>query len=151
VGKRVSTVLGVGFALWVFGSLLLGNSSGGVFLNSTPVIGDPSASYQANQLPKCVSAHRVDSREWGSLQTIRSDVWVSGCNDASGQLHLSAPPKCEATSFLGQGSATCTASQEGSSVKVVVHVVYPFGLDFIAGQPTTTSFTVSPSGNYSSP
>jgi len=148
VGKRVSIVLGVGFVSWVFGSLLLGGSSGGVFLSSTPMSGDPTGSDQANQLPHCVSAHTVDSRGWGSLQTIRTDVWVSGCNDANGHLQLSAQPKCTATSFLGQGTATCSASESGGSIKVVVNVVYPFGLDLIAGRETTTSFMVDPNGGY---
>ena len=112
------------------------------------MIGDPNASYQANRLPACVSAHTVDSREWGSLQTIRADVWVSGCKDANGRLQLSAQPKCTATSFLGPGTATCSATESGGSIKVVVYVVYPFGLDLIAGQPTTTSFMIDTGGGY---
>jgi hypothetical protein len=36
----------------------------------------------------------------------------------------------------------------GGRPGVVVNVVYPFGLDLIAGQETTTSFTVDPNGGY---
>lgn len=146
--KRVYTVLGVGFALWMFGGLLLGGAGGGVFLRSTPVIGDPAASYQANQLPGCVSAHTVDSRGWGSLQTIRTDVWMTGCKDANGHLRLSVQPRCTATSFLGQGTVTCPASESGGGIKVVVNVVYPFGLNLLAGPQTSTSFKIDSGGSY---
>ena len=148
MGKRVYTLLGVGFALYVAGNLMLGGGTSGVFLGSSPVIGETSGSYQASQLPACVSAHTFESRGWGSLQTIRTDVWVSGCKDANGQLRLSAQPRCTATSFLGQGTVTCPATETGAGIEVVVNVVYPFGLNLLAGPQTATSFRLDSGGGY---
>jgi hypothetical protein len=75
-------------------------------------------------------------------------VWVSGCKEANGQLRLSAQPRCTATSFLGQGTVTCPAPETGGGIKVVVNVVYPFGLDLIAGPQSATSVKIDLGGGY---
>jgi hypothetical protein len=126
--------------------MLLGGGGGGVELHSSYSDFPP----QPGALPACVSAHTFDSRSWGGWNTIRSDVWLTGCNNASGQLRIESGPTCQATSFLGAGHITCTATPDGSNLKVVVHVDYPLGLNLVAGQRTTTSFWVDPSGDYSS-
>ena len=65
-------------------------------------------------------------------------------------MRLESGPACRATSFLGPGSATCTAMHWGTSLKVVVTVEYPFGLNLISGQPATSSFRIDPGGGYNS-
>ena len=67
-----------------------------------------------------------------------------------GRLRLAAGPICEAKSFLGAGQATCTAMPDGSDLKVVVHLEYPFELNPLAGPPITTTFWKRPSGSYHS-
>ena len=57
-----------------------------------------------------------------------------------GRLRLAAGPICEAKSFLGAGQVTCTAIPDGSDLKVVVHLEYPFKLNLLAGPPITTTF-----------
>jgi len=79
---------------------------------------------------------------------LRSDVWVMGCTDAQGHLRLASGPTCTATSFLGPGTATCTATPAGDRLKVVVHISYPFVLDWLNGRPSTTAWTLSPGGGY---
>ena len=79
---------------------------------------------------------------------MRSDVWVMGCKDVGGQLRLASGPTCSATMFLGPGTATCTATPAGDRLKVVVHISYPFGLDWLAARPSMTAFTLSPGGGY---
>jgi hypothetical protein len=126
--------------------MFLGLGTSGVELRSTPTAAPP----QPGELPACVSAHTFDRRSWGGLTTIEFDVWLMGCNDAAGQLRLESGPTCEATSFLGAGQATCTATQDGSELKVVLHLSYPFGLNLLAGPPTTRTFWIQPGGSYRS-
>jgi hypothetical protein len=142
--RRVWNVFAVGFAVFVFGPLLLGGSTSGVELGSWPPVqaADPPVS------PPCATAHTYDSRGWGSWQTVRSDVWVMACKDVAGQLRLASGPTCAATSFLGPGTATCTTTPAGDRLKVVVHITYPFGLDWLSGRPSTTAWTVSPGGGW---
>jgi hypothetical protein len=139
--RSTSAVVGVGLAVWMFGPMLLGSNASGVELGQTPVT-------QPGELPACVSAHTFDSRFWGGWQTLRSDVWLTGCSNSAGQLRAASGPTCRATSFLCPGSATCTASPAGDGLKVVVQLDYPFGLDLIAGRPLKTAFTVSRSGGW---
>ena len=142
--RRTSTILGVGAAFWLIGPMLLGSNVSGVALGNPmtwPVATDPPGA-----LPACNSSHTYDSRSWPGLQTLRSDVWVTGCKDAAGQMRVTSGPTCEATSLLSPGTATCTATSEGDHLKVVVHISYPFGLDWIAGRPSTTAFTLDSGG-----
>lgn len=150
MARNALLVLGLALLLWLVGSMLLGPGVSGVRLDHTQA-SHPGVAYQPGELPACVSVHTYDWRTWPGVQTIRSDVWLTGCNNSAGELRASSGPTCQATSFLGRGTATCTASPAGRSVKVVVHIVYPFGLNLIAGQPTTTSWTVNQYGNWSSP
>lgn len=78
------------------------------------------------------------------------NVRLIGCNNPAGHLQLSAGPICDAKSFLGAGQATCIATSDGSDLKVVVHFVYPFGLNVLAGPNTTTTFWIDHSGSYRS-
>jgi hypothetical protein len=142
--RRVWTVFAVGLALWVFGPLLLGMSSSGVELGIWP----PPLGDQPPESPPCVTAHTYDARSWPGLQMLRSDVWVTGCKDVFGHLRIASGPTCTATSFLGPGTATCTATPAGDRLKVVVHITYPFGLDWLSGRPSTTAWTVSPGGGW---
>jgi hypothetical protein len=73
---------------------------------------------------------------------LRSDVWVTGCKDATGQLRVFSGPTCRATSFMGPGTATCTAVPEGDHLKVTVHITYPFFLESLNGMPSTTAFAL---------
>jgi hypothetical protein len=79
---------------------------------------------------------------------MRSDVWVAGCNDVYGHLRIASGPSCTATTFLGPGTATCTATPAGDRLKVVVHISYPFVFDWLYGRPSTTAWTISPDGGY---
>jgi hypothetical protein len=116
----------------------------GVELGSWPPVQptDPPVS------PPCVTAHTYDSRGWGGWQAIRSDVWVMGCKDVAGQLRLASGPTCAATSFLGPGTATCTATPAGDRLRVVVTINYPLGLDWLAGRASTAAWIVSPGGGW---
>ena len=93
-------------------------------------------------------AHTYQQRAWPGVQTLRSDVWVAGCKDMQGHLRLASGPTCSARSFLGAGTASCTATPDGDRLRVLVHISYPFGLDWIAGWPSTTAWTVSPDGGW---
>jgi hypothetical protein len=139
--RNASVVLGAAVAAWLIGPMLLGTSSAGVEMGNGPV--SPGMSDQPEP-PPCVSAHTYDSRSWPGLQMLRSDVWVTGCKDAAGQLRVTSGPTCSATSFMGPGTATCTAVSQSGGLKVTVHVTYPFGLNSLAGQPSATAFTLSP-------
>jgi hypothetical protein len=145
VRRRAWTALAIGLALWVFGSILLGGSSSGVELGTWP---PPQLTDQPPVSPSCVTAHTYDARGWPGLQTLRSDVWVIGCKDVLGNLRIASRPTCSATSFLGPGTATCTATPAGDRLKVVVHISYPFGLDWLYGRPSTTAWTVTPDGGW---
>lgn len=134
----------------MIGQLALGLNAGGVYLNST-YAADIQTTPPPNGRPECVSAHVFDTRGWFGYDTIRRDIWVSGCNDASGQLHLSSPVKCVATSFLGAGAATCNAQVVPDGIRVTYDVTYPFGLNLISGQQLSGSFTLSGDGGYSAP
>jgi hypothetical protein len=150
MARKAFLVVGFALLLQFLGVMLLGPSTGGVELGQIPVP-QPGADYQPGQLPPCVSAHTYARRAWPGLQMIGSDVWLVGCNDADGRLRISSGPTCQATSFLGRGTATCTASPSGSNLKVTVHINYPFGLDLLAGQPASTTFTLHPDGGYFAP
>ena len=143
--RRAWNVLAVGFALWIFGPVLLGGSTSGVELGNWP---PPQLSDQPPGSPSCVTAHTYDSRSWPGLQMLRSDVWVIGCKDMLGHLRIASGPTCAATSFLGPGTATCTATPDGDRLRVVVHISYPFVLDWLSGRPSTTAWTVSPDGGW---
>ncbi len=145
--RKAGPLLAVALGLWVFGPILLGGSSGGVALGPWPPMQPDFYSPPASP-PLCVAAHNYDARGWGTWQTMRSDVWVIGCNDAYGHLRLASGPNCTATTFLGPGTATCTATPAGDRLKVVVHISYPFGFDWLAGRPSTTAWTISPDGGY---
>jgi hypothetical protein len=145
MARRTSTILGVGAAFWLIGPMLLGSNVSGVALGN-PGVTWAVATDQPGALPACVSAHTYDSRSWPGVQTLQAGVWVTGCKDAAGQMRVTSGPTCEATSLLGPGTATCTATSEGDHLKVVVHISYPFGLDWIAGRPSTTAFTLDSSG-----
>ncbi len=121
VSRKTSWVYVVGLAVWLMSPMLLGAGTGGVELNS-PVDVPP----EPGQLPACVSVHTYDSRSWGGWKTVQSDVWLTGCNNSSGELRVQSGPTCTATSFLGAGEAICTATPDGSKLKVAVKVVYPF-------------------------
>jgi hypothetical protein len=145
--KRAWTVFAVAAAVWLIGPLLLGSNASGVELGAWPQV-VPSASDQPPVSSPCATAHTYDSRGWAGWQTLRSDVWVMGCKDTLGHLRLASGPTCAATSFLGAGTATCTASPAGDRLKVVVHISYPFVLDWLSGRPSTTAWTLSPDGGY---
>ena len=145
-----ATAVGTFIALLVVGEIALGGSTGGVSVNST-YASDLETNPPANGLPQCVSAHTFDTRGWGGFHTLSFEVSVSGSNDVNGKLHLSARPTCTATSFLGAGQATCSASRNGNGIQVAYSVVYPFGLNFIAGEQVSGTFTLSPGGSYSTP
>ena len=146
MSRKASWILAAGLVVFLFSPMLIGSGNAGVELNSTPASSPP----QPGELPACVSAHTYDSRGWGALKTIQSDVWLTGCNNSAGQLRLESGPTCRATSLLGGGQATCTAVPDGTSLKVFVHIVYPFGLNLIAGPNTTTTFWIDHSGGYHS-
>jgi hypothetical protein len=134
-------VFAIALGAWLIGPMLLGGGGSGVELGNGPI--DPTMSDQPPALPTCVSAHTYDSRSWPGFQTLRSDVWVTGCQDAAGQLRVTSGPTCRATSFMGPGEATCTAVSQGDHLKVTVHITYPFFLDSLNGRPSTTAFTLS--------
>ena len=146
VGRKASWLLAMGLVVFLFSPMLLGTSKAGVELAAMPA----GVTTKPSDLPRCVSAHIYDSHGWGSFTTIRSDVRLIGCNAAAGRLRPAAGPICEATSVFGGGQATCTATPDGSDVKVVVHLKYPFGLNLLAGPPSTATFWISPSGSYHS-
>lgn len=135
-----------GAAFLLVNALLLGPYTGGVYLNAPP-----AANSQPGSLPGCVSVHVFSSRGWGSWQTIHSQVDLSGCNTSDGQLRISSGPTCSASSFLGPGTASCSATNVGADIKVRVEIHYPYLLDWTSGSPSVTNFTINPSGNYSSP
>ena len=137
-------------AVLVVAQLALGLSAGGVELHST-YAANLKTTPPPNGPPECVSAHTFDTRNWFGWNTIRRDIWVRGCNDASGHLHLSSPVKCLAKTFLGAGAATCTAHEVAGGIRVTYDVSYPFGLNLISGQTRSGSFTLSRDGGYSSP
>jgi hypothetical protein len=143
--RKVGMVLAAALAVWVIGSMVLGVGSSGVELGPYP---PPQPGDQPLESPSCVMAHTYQQRSWPGLQTLRSDVWVAACKEVLGQQRLAAGPTCSATSFLGPGTATCTAAPDGDRLKVVVHISYPLGLDWIAGWPSTTAWTVSPGGGW---
>jgi hypothetical protein len=138
--RRAWTVLGVGALIWLLGPMLLGVSAAGVELGNGPMSTD--ANGQPLESPPCVTAHTYDSRAWPGLQMLRSDVWVTGCKDATGRLRVFSGPTCRATSFMGPGTATCTAVSQGDNLKVTVHITYPFFLDSLNGRPSTTAFAL---------
>ena len=138
--RRAWTVLAVAALIWLLGPVLLGQSSSGVELGNGPMNTDAAGLPLAS--PPCVSAHTYDYRSWPGLQMLRSDVWVTGCKDATGQLRVFSGPTCRATSFLGPGTATCRAVSEGDHLKVTVHITYPFFLDSLNGRPSTTAFAL---------
>lgn len=131
---------------WLVGSLLLGGSSGGVYMGSTEAA---DAANSNQHQPRCVSAHVFDVRGWGGFETIRYDVWVDGCVDTNGRLQLDSAPRCSAKSFLGPGTVTCIASPAGSRQKVTVNLTYPYGLEHLAGFPNPSTFYIDPGGGYS--
>ena len=137
-------MLALALCAWLLGPMLLGGGGMGVEMGNGQV--NPSLSDQPPASPPCVSAHTYDSRSWPGFETLRSDVWVTGCKDAAGQLRVTSGPTCRATSFLGPGTASCTAVSQGDSLKVTVHVTYPFFLDSLSGRPATTAFTLTQSG-----
>lgn len=149
MGRTVGLVVGGVFLLWFVGNLLLGPNTSGVELSSTPVAGVDMAP-QPGELPKCVGAHTYSARGWSGHDLIRSDVWLTGCNNPAGQLRIKSGPTCAAKSFLGPGVAYCSASPSGSRLRVTVTFHYPAGLDSISGQPATSTFFIDPSGGYSS-
>ena len=120
---------------WLITPLLLGGSTSGVYLNSVPA---------AEGQPACETDHIFSARNWGGFDTIRYDVWVDGCVDANGRLQLNSS-KCSAKSFLGDGTATCTATQDANRLKVNLSLSYPLGIGLIAGYPTAPTFYLSPS------
>lgn len=151
LGVRISgwSIVAIALFAWLLPPLLLGGSTGGVETGSTYAL-DASGNPDPNQhQPRCVSAHVFNAREWGSFETIRYDVSVHGCNDSNGRLQLTSSPTCSASSFLGPGSATCTASPDGDKLKVTVDITYPFGLGLIAGYPNPSTFYMDPGGGYS--
>ena len=146
VSRKASLVLAAVLVLWFTATMLLGTSTSGVELNAPPSSDPP----QPGELPACVAVHTYDSRGWGGLKTVQSDVWLRGCNTSSGELRVESGPTCRATSLLGAGKAICTASPDGTSLKVSVRMVYPFGLNLITGPNTTTTFWIDHSGGYHS-
>lgn len=107
-------VLGIAVAGWLIGPMILGPGGSGVELGvwPPPLPGDPPA-----VSPPCVTAHTYDSRSWPGWQTLRSDIWVTGCKDAQGRLRLASGPSCVATSFLGPGTATARLRPQASVSK----------------------------------
>jgi hypothetical protein len=148
MARKSSIVLLVVVAVALLTPILFGYSTSGVELNAPPVV-SPNGLFQPSEPPGCVSVHTYSSRFWPGLQMLRSDVWLRGCNDSAGHLSLVSGPTCQATSFLGRGKASCTATQAGDSLRVVVQMNYPFGLNEWAGQPTRTTFMIDPGGGYS--
>jgi hypothetical protein len=142
----------VGFALLLqfLGVMLLGPSTAGVQLGQIP-IPQPVADYQPGQLPPCVSAHTYARRTWPGLQMIGSDVWLVACNDADGRLRISSRTDLSGDQLLGVRYRHVRASPSGSNLKVTVHINYPFGLDLLAAQPASTTFTLHPDGAYFAP
>lgn len=138
-------VLAVVVAVALMSPMLFGSGTSGVELNAPPGV-TPNVLSQPNEPPGCVSVHTFSSRFWPGLQLLRSEVWLKGCTDSGGQMHLVSGPTCQATSFLGRGTATCTATPTGDSLEVVVRIDYPFGLNESAGQPTTTRFRINTNG-----
>ncbi len=132
-------------AVALMSPILFGNSTSGVELNAPPGV-SPNVLSQPSEPPGCVSVHTFSSRFWPGLQLLRSDVWLKGCIDSGGQMRLVSGPTCQATSFLGRGTASCTATPTGKSLQVVVRIDYPFGLNEWAGQPTTTRFMITTNG-----
>jgi hypothetical protein len=148
VTRKSSLVLVVVVAVAVMTPILFGYGTSGVELNAPPGV-SPNALSQPSEPPGCVSVHTFSSRFWPGLQLLRSDVWLKGCTDSGGQMRLVSGPTCQATSFLGRGTASCTATPAGDSLSVLVRINYPFGLNDWAGQPTTTKFVIDPGGGYS--
>jgi hypothetical protein len=138
--RRVWEVLAVVALVWLLAPMLLGGGGNGVEMGNGPI--NPALSDQPPADPPCVSSHTYDYRSWPGFQTLRSDVWVTGCKDATGQLRVFSGPTCRATSFLGPGTATCRAVSEGDHLKVTVHITYPFFLDSLNGRPSTTAFAL---------
>jgi hypothetical protein len=146
MNRKARWILVAVVAVWLISPMLLGSGTGGVELGHT----DTSFPPQPGQLPACVSVHTFEYRNWGGWKTIQSDVWLTGCNNAEGQLRLESGPTCRATSFLGSGQATCSAAADGNKLKVVVNILYPFDLNVLDPQKATTIFWIDPGGSYSS-
>ena len=151
MNRSAGLVLGALLALWIATLVLFQSGSGGVFLSSTPVVLADGSAPRPGQLPDCVNARVVDGRGGPGYQVTRYEVSLTGCNDAGGRLHLSGTPTCVAWSVLGPGTASCKVSQAGNNLKVVVNATFPDGLSALTNQPLTTTFFLSPSGDYSAP
>jgi hypothetical protein len=148
VGRNAAIALGIFVALWLVRGMLLGNGYSGVFLSSTPITHADGSPSRPGELPSCVSVRVLDTRSWPGLETIHSEVSLTGCNNSAGELRLTSGPTCKATSFLGPGTASCTATQSGRDLKVVFSANYPVGIGFFAVEPTTTTFRLTPEGSY---
>ena len=98
-------------------------------------------------LPDCVLVHEYGFRQWGSLHTIGHDVVVRGCNTAAGELRLDSISQCQASSFLGPGTAECTGREVGKNLEIRVNLAYALGLDF-PGDRALYTFTVHPDGSF---
>jgi hypothetical protein len=144
VGRNVAIAVGALFLAWFVGNLALGPSTGGVDLNSN-LTGELAVQ------PPCTAVHTYVGRGWAGHELVRSDVWLTGCKNPAGQMRILAGPTCEATSFLGAGTATCSSAPDGSDLSVTVTVHYPFGLDIVSGGPVTTTFRIDPGGGYNAP
>ena len=149
MGQKIGLiVLGI-FFFWFGLNMALGPSGSGSQTNYVWA-GGPNATPQPGELPQCVKVHTYSTRGWTGHELIRSDVWVTGCNNAEGQLRVASGPTCTAETFLGPGTAFCSSAPSGNDLRVSVAFDYGF-LNQISGQLRTSTFTISPSGNYSAP
>lgn len=146
--RTISLVVGGVLLLWFVSTMLLGPSTAGVELNSPPA-GNLETAPAPGQLPPCVTVHTYSARGWAGHDLTRSDFWLKGCNNQAGQLRIASGPTCAAQSFLGPGTASCSAVPSGSRLRVTVTFHYPGVLDLISSQPSTSTFYIDPSGSYS--
>ena len=150
MGRNVVIAVGAVLLAWFGASLALGPSGSGVDLNSETSAFSTGPPEPGAPTP-CVRVHTYSLRGWGSHSLTQSNVWLVGCTDPAGHMRIASGPTCSATSFLGAGTASCYSTPDGSDLKVTVTIHYPFGLDWIANSPSTTTFRIDPGGGYNAP
>jgi hypothetical protein len=151
VPRRTGAVFVIALlAFWLLPAFALGPSSGGVELNSEPTASATSGPVPGQPAP-CARVHEYQARGWGGQSLIRSDVWLTACTNASGQMRIATGPKCSASTTFGWSSANCSSAPDGSDVRVTLNVQYPFWVAWISGLPATLTFRIDPGGGYTSP
>lgn len=144
MARKLAIAAGAVFLAWFGVNLALGTSGSAVELGS-----NPTAELTAD--PRCTTVHTYFARGWTGHELARSDVWLTGCKNSSGQMRIQSGPTCSVSTVFGPGTARCSSVADGSDLRVTVTDNYPFLLGALLELPDSTTFRIDPGGGYNAP